>query len=148
MRYDEDYAAAFSAQTAACHASGYSYATPTAYALNATATPSPTNVECPAFSHVVSTGDTCYSVADQHDVPTYGIISLNGLGRSCDPLTAGAKLCLPKPCQLYEIQSRDTAAVIAARYNTSVPRLAAWNPMLTMDGANFGNWKGYFICVS
>ena len=56
----------------------------------------------------VVSGDNPEKIADAHDVATGTLAILNGLLPDGSNLLAGAKLCLPQPCQTYVVQPGGT----------------------------------------
>ena len=79
--------------------------------------------------HVVQPGDTVYSIARQHDVPTQRIITDNTL-REPSRLTPGQTLVVQFPKQVYTVQSGDTLGSIAAASGVTVYQLWQNNPQL------------------
>lgn len=144
--YDDSLASDFSSQTSSCHATGFTFTTPTAYALNTTATPAPTPI-CQRTYTVLAT-DTCASIAQANKVATFGVVSLNNLGTGCEALVEGKTLCLPETCTLRKITRDDDCGQVVKDANTTIPRLIAWNPMLNPECSNFLDYIGYYICIS
>jgi hypothetical protein len=86
--YDSVVAVNYASLTSSCNATTYTYATPTQYALNATAISEPATVTTtPASSCIdsykVQVEDTCNSVAQALNVSTYSLLYLNNLDLYC-----------------------------------------------------------------
>ena len=96
--------------------------TPTLPTVTLTPTPAPHPAQ-QAFSYVVQSGDTLFSLAQRFGVTVQAIMSANGLMTS--QLTAGQTITIPAgsavPGPLVHIvQPGETLASIARRYNTTV----------------------------
>ena len=158
LGYDPDLASNFASLTSACNATKYSYTTPTAYALNAsattipatafaTATPPPT---CPGKSFAVQHTDTCTSVSQRLNVSTFSLLYENHLDLYCRNfhVSVGRELCSPATCETYTWQATDTCASVAAAYPpTTVPQFLAWNPNFNSRCHNGASFIGYQVCV-
>ncbi|KAF5004162.1 hypothetical protein FDECE_9300 [Fusarium decemcellulare] len=147
LGYDEEYASDFAEKTSSCKATGYTFATPTSYALNST-TRGPTPTMACDSPYVVKEGDSCASIAKQNNVSTNGIVSLNSLGQGCQGLRQGRTVCLPETCAVHKIVKTDDCATLASKYNTAEYRLLAWNPMLNPKCTNLESFVGWYMCVS
>lgn len=143
--YEKSYEDDFASITSRCGANGYSFATPTVYALNATASTS-AEPTC-SNSVLVASGDSCASVARNNGVSTQGLRAQNGLSKDCTLPVIGTTLCLPETCDLYLLRRGDDCDAIATQHSTSVSRLVAWNPMLNIECTNLNEWEDDYICV-
>jgi hypothetical protein len=145
--YDEESAASFAALTASCNAGGYAYATPTVYALNATAVPDPTPRAC-VDTYVVQEGDTCVTISLNHNVSTYGLISANGIDISCNLLPpVGSTICLPKTCTTYQLNMLDRCEDFTDGAHITREQFLSWNPMINDFCNNLSSWFGWNICL-
>ncbi|KAJ3499004.1 hypothetical protein NLG97_g682 [Lecanicillium saksenae] len=100
FRYDEESAASFAAEKAACGVYGYYVSKPGAHAVKPAGTCRPRATEYRFAAHIVTAADNCHKVSKYNDVSTYSLLSLNGLWRECDTLTVGSTLYLPLPCDV------------------------------------------------
>lgn len=88
------------------------------------------------FNHVISKGETLYSIAAMYNVPKEEIIRLNP---SCVAgIKWGETLRIPQntassSIHYYTIRKGDTLYGVARQYNTSVDKLTAANPGLTPE---------------
>ncbi|KAI0191720.1 LysM domain-containing protein [Xylaria flabelliformis] len=140
--YSEIYAESFAKLTADCGATGYSYAAPTQYALNATAS-APATPACTGSSYTTQDGDTCISVSASNGISTYNLITGNALSAGCaNFLTTGTALCLQKTCNTYQLQYGDTCDSLTAGWNITFAQLQAWNPMINAGCSNLASWRG------
>ncbi|KAI0540468.1 hypothetical protein GGR58DRAFT_130920 [Xylaria digitata] len=146
--YSEVYAESFANITADCGATGYSYATPTRYALNATAS-APATPTCTGSPYTVQDGDTCISVSGSNGMSTYNLITGNALSAGCaDFLATGTSLCLQRTCNIYQLQHRDRCDSLTADWNITFAQLQAWNPMINVGCSNLASWRGWYLCSS
>ncbi len=145
--YDADTAQEFASATANCSATGYSYTTPPPFAISSstsTAPPAPQQT-CTGSTKAVSTGDTCFSIAEGNGVSTYGLIAANDLDIFCSKLPS--TICLPPTCQTYKWKPYDTCEDIAAQSDITLAQFLAWNPMFDAACTNFQRWRGWTVCV-
>ena len=155
--YDPGLASSFSSLTSACNASKYTYTTPTAYGLNASAATVPASSSATATpppgctgSYAVQLADTCESVSQELNVSTYNLLYENSLDLYCRNFNAsvGTDLCSPPTCETYTWQAADTCASVALAFPPmSVPQFLAWNPNFNPLCQNGGNFIGYEVCV-
>ena len=115
LGYDPGLASDFASLTSSCNVTAYSYVSPTAYALNTTATTLPATVTAtPASSctgsYTVKSADTCFSVSQALNVSTYSLLYHNNLDIYCQNFNAsvGLGLCIPPQCETYTWQALDT----------------------------------------
>lgn len=149
MGYDAGVAETFASLTSSCSATTYTWATPTAYALNATAiaTSTPTCSNS-TTSYTVQQNDTCVTISGAESVSTYGLIYTNSLDISCNLLPAvGDPICLPKTCSTYQLQYYDTCDSITSNLNISMAQLLAWNPNINTGCSNLASWRGWYLCA-
>lgn len=154
--YDDEFASEFGALTSSCSASNYPFTSPSAYPTadsgTATSTSSAatfTTTSC-ASTYVVESGDTCNSIAVAQNVSTYGVITAGNLDHGCTILEAGATLCLPDECEVYQVQYFDTCASIISSVtpNTIGSQFLAWNANINSLCGNVASLVGTYICVS
>ncbi|KAJ5426043.1 hypothetical protein N7465_001113 [Penicillium sp. CMV-2018d] len=158
LGYDAGLETSFESLTSSCNATGYSYTTPTAYALNNTATatsavtaPSITPMRDCVGTYTVQPGDNCNSVAKAHKVSTYALLQANNLDLYCENFsnTMNRTLCIPSQCETYTWRAYDTCNDIAAGLgNITMPQFLAWNPNFSPLCGNTVLFHGYEICVS
>jgi hypothetical protein len=154
--YDDDMASDFSALTASCTASGYAYASPTVYAINATATDSAgsqfTAPPSCTGSYTLQSDDDCNSVAKSLGVSTYNMLYANGLDIYCQnfdaAINSSTTLCSPPTCKTYTWGAHDTCNDVSSQYGISVTHFLAWNPNFNSLCRNAIIWAGYQVCVS
>ena len=84
LSYDADLASNLASLTSSCSASSYGFTSPTAYALNVTATTVPASVTATppptcTGSYTVQATDDCNSVAKALNVSTYNLLYNNNL---------------------------------------------------------------------
>ncbi|KAI0157093.1 carbohydrate-binding module family 50 protein [Hypoxylon sp. FL1284] len=147
--YDEEFAEDFENLTASCGVAGYSYTSPAPYSITTigSADPNLTDFTC-SSPYIVKVGDSCYSIATTLGVSTNSIITAGRLDPSCGNLIAGAMLCLPGPCDLYEVQYDDTCASIVSTYsNITAYQLLLWNPNVNALCTNMRTMVGSFLCI-
>lgn len=123
LGYDPGLASDFASLTSSCNATAYSYTSPTAYALNATATTvSATVTATPAAactgSYTVDSADTCFSVSQDLNVSTYNLLYYNNLDIYCQNFNAsvGSNLCIPPQCETYTWQALDTCNSVVSGF--------------------------------
>ncbi|KAI1840788.1 hypothetical protein JX266_012995 [Neoarthrinium moseri] len=80
--YNEVFAEIFANTTASCGESAYSFATPTAYALNST-TRSSVKPTCTGSSYTIQEDDTCVTISGVSSVSTFRLIQQNALTMGC-----------------------------------------------------------------
>ncbi|KAK5662512.1 hypothetical protein OQA88_8424 [Cercophora sp. LCS_1] len=98
-------------------------------------------------TYAVQSGDTCLSIAAAKSVGSGALRVLNAILPDCSNLMAGAQICLPRPCQTYEVQYNETCATIAMERGLNDQLLIAWNPTINADCSN-PDLPGSIICVS
>jgi len=156
LGYNIEMASDFAALTASCTASSYTYASPTVYALNATATdsvaPNFTNPPSCIGSFTLKAGDDCHSVAKNLSVSSYNMLNANGLDIYCQTFEAVANrnlsLCSPPTCKTHTWDRFDTCSDVASQYNVSLTHFLAWNPNFNSICRNAIIWAGFQVCVS
>ncbi|KAF2228098.1 hypothetical protein BDZ85DRAFT_301033 [Elsinoe ampelina] len=149
--YDAMFASDFASTTSSCAATGYSYVSPTSYALNATAVDPrlPTTAPTCDSPYQVKEGDTCESIAMSQRVPTFSIIRAGGLDRTCSNLRPGVSLCLPQPCEIYQVQDLDSCDLItSARPGLTGANIVDWNANIYPLCGNLPKLFGSHICIS
>lgn len=143
--YWEKGASQFSSLTASCTATGYTYATPAPYALDATKLPA--RKPC-AHSYTVQEEDTCISISVDMNVSTYGIIRANGIDINCNFLpAAGSVICLPETCDTYQLDMYDRCEDILAAAGITQQQFLEWNPMIKDSCTRLYGWYGWNLCV-
>jgi hypothetical protein len=156
LGYDDGLASNFAALTSSCNAtSGYAFTSPTAYALNSTATTVPASVTATpppmcTGSYTVQPTDNCNSVAQSLNISTYNLLYDNNLDLYCQNFAAAVNtsLCIPPTCNLYTWQAIDTCASVVSSYpGMTIPQFLAWNPNFNNLCQNSGSFQGYQVCV-
>ena len=150
--YNAQLAQDFQSLTASCAATGYSIASPTAYALNTSATaPTASSTSTAACSspYTVQAGDSCDSIASARNVSTYAVLSAGGFNPACNNLVSESSLCLPGQCILYRVIETDTCASIVSALGNGITgtNLLAWNPNINPLCGNIYSLIGTQICV-
>lgn len=148
--FDSQFAEDFGSTTSSCGATGYTYNSPTAYALNATATDPRVPSMAPFCSnpYQVKAEDTCGSIAVSQGVPTFSIIRAGGLDQRCSNLRPGALLCLPRPCELYQVQDVDSCdRITATRPGITGANIIDWNANIWPLCGNIPRLFGTHICI-
>ncbi|KAJ5656875.1 hypothetical protein N7507_008825 [Penicillium longicatenatum] len=154
--YDSVVAVNYASLTSSCNATTYTYATPTQYALNATATTEPATVTTtPASSctgsYKVQVEDTCNSVAQALNVSTYSLLYMNNLDLYClnwASTAVNSSLCIPQQCDTHVWQATDTCdSVVGGLSNVTIPQFLAWNPNFNALCQNAVNYIAYVVCV-
>ncbi|KAK0669897.1 hypothetical protein QBC41DRAFT_302021 [Cercophora samala] len=148
--YDAAAAAGFASLTQSCKKTGYSYATPTTYALNSTGTAPPPQRTCTTGTkYVVKAGDTCRTIAELAGVGSYQLINENGFDLSCNLLPPpGESICMPEKCKTFELVVPQTCDDIMKEFGMTKAQLLAWNPFINPSCRNLGDWRGWFLCAS
>ncbi|KAI0907579.1 hypothetical protein F4823DRAFT_602322 [Ustulina deusta] len=154
--YDEGLSSDFTALTASCNASGYTYSIPPAYGTSATATspgtPEFTNPPTCTGSYTPQPSDNCHSVAKAMGVSTYSMLYANGLDIYCQnfnvAINSSASLCAPPTCKTYTWGPFDTCSGVASQHGISFAHFLAWNPNFNSICRNAINFVGYQVCVS
>ena len=130
LGYDDGLASNFASLTSSCNATGYTFTSPTPYALNGTATilstvaasATPTTSSICTSSYTIEDGDTCNTVAKANNVSTFALTYANDLDIYCTRFAAvGSTLCIPQQCKTYTLQGLDTCDSILANH-TGVTR--------------------------
>ena len=109
LGYDADLASNLASLTSSCSANEYSFTSPTAYALDATATTVSATVPVAATalksltctgSYTIQATDDCNSVAKALNVSTYSLLYENNLDLYCQNFAAaiGTTVCIPLRC--------------------------------------------------
>lgn len=158
LGYDPGLASNFAILTSSCNATGYTYATPTSYGLNASlATVPATTSATPTYpptctgSYTVQSTDTCISISQKLNVSTYSLLYENGLDLYCQNLNAsvGTDLCSPATCETYTWQATDSCdSVVLAHPPITLPQFLSWNPNINVLCQNVYNFIGYQFCVN
>ncbi|PSK53207.1 hypothetical protein B9Z65_3407 [Elsinoe australis] len=156
LGYDEGLAEKHASLTSSCKSPDYTYASPTAFALNATATTQPPPVtvtpapECTG-TYIVKEGDTCSSVAKSLKVSTYDLVYHNNIDLYCQSFgnMVGKALCIPPTCTTYTWNATDTCQNAIKNYQgVTLPQFLAWNPMFSALCRYSAKFAGYEVCMS
>lgn len=101
----------------------------TASASGAVSTDEKQNTEISAniISHIVRSGETLWSIAEEHQTTVNAIQQQNGL--QSGHISAGQKLLIPLIGQTYIVQQGDTLIAIARKFKVSVSELKEINHM-------------------
>ncbi|OGE53422.1 hypothetical protein PENARI_c008G09124 [Penicillium arizonense] len=151
--YSDEAAEDFVSLTSSCGATGYDFATPTAYALNATSTGAGSSASATASSscsgfHTVEKEESCVTVSEANNVSTYGLIASNALDAACNSISEGRNLCLPSTCKTYQLGLSDTCESLISSLDITMAQLLAWNPMINTGCSNLASWIGWYLCAS
>ncbi|CAG8067040.1 unnamed protein product [Penicillium salamii] len=160
LGYDEVMGDNFVSLTSSCSATGYSFTSPTPYALNATATAtevsssaiasSTATPSCASYYQLKETDD-CNSVAKSLGVSTYFLLQANNLDLYCQNFAAKVNqtLCIPLQCNTYTWQADDTCdSVVGGLENVTLPQFFSWNPNINSLCLNSPFFIGYEVCLS
>ncbi|MDR3576249.1 MAG: LysM peptidoglycan-binding domain-containing protein [Anaerolineaceae bacterium] len=131
--------------------------TPTDTVLpSATSTTTITPTPQGPFEYTVKDGDTCYDIAKKFNVNTDVLLAINNFAPGQCPITATQKILVPAPNQAlpsetplptnlargtkmtYVIQSGDTLALIAAKFNTTVDQIMKDNKITNANQITAG----------
>ncbi|KAI9823660.1 MAG: hypothetical protein M1826_007678 [Phylliscum demangeonii] len=156
LGYDANLASNLAFLTSSCSATGYAFTSPTAYALNATATTVPataiaTHPPTCTGAYTVQATDDCNSAAKALGVSTYNLLYDNNLDLYCLNFAAavGTTLCVPAPCTTYTWQASDSCASLVSTFpGMTIPQFLSWNPNFNSLCQNSLNYVGYQVCVS
>jgi hypothetical protein len=155
LGYDEGLASNLASLTSSCTANNYAFTSPTAYALNSTATTLPPTVTATppptcTGSYVVQAADDCNSVARALNVSTFNLLYQNNLDLYCKNFAAavGTSLCIPANCNTYTWQALDSCNSVVSNFTgMTVPQFLAWNPNFNSLCQNSLNYVGYTVCL-
>ncbi|KAE8353839.1 hypothetical protein BDV28DRAFT_132335 [Aspergillus coremiiformis] len=154
LGYDDGLARNFASLSSSCSATGYSFTSPTAYALNSTVATTPTVLpkpRCTGSSYTVEGGDDCNSIAKKLNVSTYNLIQENYLDLYCRSFVGkvNTTLCIPPRCNTYTWKASDTCeGVVSGFSGMTIPQFLAWNPNFSPLCRNGPFFHGYEVCVS
>ena len=95
---------------------------------------------------MVQSGDDCNKLSTTNSVSTGALRVLNGLFPDCTNLIAGATLCLPQSCSIYNVQPGDTCSGITGTTGVGLSDLTSYNPTLNSDCSNLN--AGENLCLS
>ncbi|KAJ1555062.1 hypothetical protein HK405_003347 [Cladochytrium tenue] len=143
-------------------------ATTTSTSTSSSASPAATYYPVPlsncTVEHVISSTDTCASVAANYSITVAELEEYNDItSLTCNSLGSykGYSLCvsvivpaiypptLLSNCTVkYTIQSNDTCDSVAASYSITVDDLYAYNNISSLTCDNFGGYAGDAVCVS
>ncbi|HOJ02179.1 MAG TPA: LysM peptidoglycan-binding domain-containing protein [Anaerolineaceae bacterium] len=123
-----------------------------------TFTPEPTITTTPSgpFEYEVQEDDSCWVIAENFDVDFLTLLAINNFEDGTCPIIPGMKILIPAPGQSlptptdvpadmksgtkisYTVQSGDTLASIASKFNTTVEDILAQNKNVIEDQDNIG----------
>ncbi|KAF3898088.1 Carbohydrate-binding module family 50 protein [Trichophyton interdigitale] len=146
--YSDADAADFSSMTSSCSAEGYSYATPTKYAINSTSAAPAASPTCTGSWYNIQEDDTCVVISGAHNVSTYNLIQENALDVGCFSLHQRERLCLPQQCKTHQLALRENCSSLTESLNITMAQLLAWNPMISPLCTNLASWRGWYLCAS
>ncbi|KAG5951736.1 hypothetical protein E4U53_002385 [Claviceps sorghi] len=149
--FSDTLAQTFADTTKSCSAADYKFATPTSYALNATAFPSLPAACTGAAVYTVQQDDSCVTISGAKGVSTYQLIKENKLNLGCDNLPAvGQSVCLPQgsTCRTHQLGLYETCETLMASWNATLAQVLAWNPMINSACSNMASWRGWYLCSS
>ena len=122
-----------------------------------TLTPEPTMTTTPSgpFEYEVQENDNCWNIADKFGVDFLTLLAINNFEGEC-PIIPGDKILIPAPGQSlptptdlpadtkagtkisYMVQSGDTLASIASKFNTTIDDILSLNKNTIEDQDNIG----------
>jgi LysM repeat protein len=123
-----------------------------------TTTPEPTITTTPSgpFEYEVQENDSCWGIAENFDVDFLTLLAINNFEDGTCPIIPGDKILIPAPGQslptptdvpadtksgtkiTYTVQSGDSLASIASKFNTTVDDILALNEDVITDQDNIG----------
>jgi len=148
--YNEEFAQEFQEVKSSCGSSGYSFTTPTAYAISTKLPDRDEDANTPSClnPYIVKSGDSCDSIALAHQISTFSVIKAGRLNSDCTNLRPGVSLCLPAPCNLYRVQPGDDCKdIVKAHSGVTGIGFLLWNPNITPLCTNLADLTGNLICV-
>ncbi len=106
-----------------------------------------TTPTCNGVLYTVRAGDTLYTIAQMYGTTVERILAANP-GLTVNNLQIGQQICIPRatsPCNgiLYTVRAGDTLYTIAQMYGTTVERILAANPGLSVNNLQIGQQ----ICI-
>ncbi|HAF62053.1 MAG TPA: hypothetical protein DCK95_06985 [Anaerolineaceae bacterium] len=121
-----------------------------------TLTPEPTITPTPSgpFEYEVEENDSCWSIAEEFDVDFMTLLAINNFENGECPIIPGQKILVPAPGQTlptptnipsdlplgtqitYTIQTGDTLALIASKFNTTIEDILRLNTDVIEDQDN------------
>lgn len=121
-----------------------------------TPTPEPTITVTPSgpFEYEVQENDSCWGIAEKFDVDFLTLLAINNFENGECPIIPGQKILIPAPGQslptptnvpsdvasgtkiTYIVQSGDTLASIASKFNTTIDDILALNKKVIEDQDN------------
>lgn len=81
------------------------------------------------YIHIVRSGETLESIAEEYGVSRFVITMINGIDESL-PLVKGQALLILMPQRYHTVQPKDTLSSVAASYGVSLNQLYRNNPVL------------------
>lgn len=81
------------------------------------------------YIHIVRSGETLESIAEEYGVSRFVITMINGIDESL-PLVKGQALLILMPQRYHTVQPKDTLSSVAASYGVSLNQLYRNNPLL------------------
>jgi LysM repeat protein len=121
-----------------------------------TVTPTVTITATPSgpFEYTIQENDTCWDIAQKNKVDLEVLLALNNFGNAC-PIKPGDKILIPVagstlptftpiPTDVrgvkieYFVQTGDTLALIASRYNSTVDAIVTENKITDVNKINVG----------
>lgn len=123
-----------------------------------TTTPEPTITTTPSgpFEYEVKENDSCWGIAENFDVDFLTLLAINNFEDGECPIIPGQKILIPAPGQAlptptnvpsdtesgtkitYTVQSGDSLASIASKFNTTIEDILALNKKVIEDQDNIG----------
>lgn len=102
--------------------------------------------------YTTSPGDTCDSIALNHNISSAALFMANPRQSIiCDNLTAGMQLCLPMPCSsIYTIKPNDTCTSIELNNDHRIGDVRRYNAWVEWDCTNLQvttEVYGHVICM-
>ncbi|MGV8025084.1 MAG: LysM peptidoglycan-binding domain-containing protein [Anaerolineaceae bacterium] len=121
-----------------------------------TTTPEPTMTTTPSgpFEYEVQENDSCWGIAENFDVDFLTLLAINNFEDGTCPIIPGQKILIPAPGQslptptdvpsdvksgtkiTYTVQSGDSLASIASKFNTTIDDILALNKSVIDDQDN------------
>jgi hypothetical protein len=103
--------------------------------------------------HTTQKGDTCATIAKAYSVASYALVSGNRRSISnCTLIQTGMELCIPLPCDVYELQQDDLCITVQGEQGIrGAATLRTYNPWISSDCSNLQSdraFSGGIVCIS
>ena len=105
------------------------------------------NADCPSGkTYAVKEFESAAVISRANRVSTGSLLNLNSLFYNGTNLAYPSTICLPYPCDNYQVQSGDICATVAQTHGLSLPAFKQYN--LDINGECKNMLTGYDVCIS